>query len=78
MPRRSTRGPRVERVMRERAEALGMPYEDLHARALQRISLRRGVTAEDIAALIVFLVGGGGRNISGQAIPVDGDATSLG
>ena len=37
-----------------------------------------GVTAEDIAALVVFLVGDGGRNISGQAIPVDGDATSLG
>jgi NAD(P)-dependent dehydrogenase (short-subunit alcohol dehydrogenase family) len=55
-----------------------MPYEDLHARALQRISLRRGVTAEDIAALVVFLVGDGGRNISGKAIPVDGDATSLG
>jgi len=71
-------GPRVERVMREKAEALGMPYEDLHARALQRISLRRGVTAEDIAALVVFPVDDGGRNISGQAIPVDGDATSLG
>jgi NAD(P)-dependent dehydrogenase (short-subunit alcohol dehydrogenase family) len=71
-------GPRVERVMREKAEALGMPYEDLHARALQRISLRRGITAEDIAALVVFLVSDGGRNISGQAIPVDGDATSLG
>ena len=71
-------GPRVERVMREKAEALDIAYEDLHARALQRISLRRGVTAEDIAALVVFLVGDGGRNISGQAIPVDGDATSLG
>jgi NAD(P)-dependent dehydrogenase (short-subunit alcohol dehydrogenase family) len=71
-------GPRVERVMREKAATLGLSYDDLRKRALQRISLRRGVTAEDVAALVVFLVGDGGRNISGQAIPVDGDATSLG
>lgn len=71
-------GPRVERVMRERAAAAGLSYEDLRRRAVQRISLRRGVTADDIAALVVFLVGDGGRNISGQAIPVDADQTSLG
>lgn len=71
-------GPRVERVMREKAQTLGISYEQIQDRALQRISLRRGVTAEDIAALVVFLASEGGRNISGQAIPVDGDATSLG
>lgn len=71
-------GPRVERVMREKAESLGISYEALQERAFQRISMRRGVCAEDIAALVVFLSGDGGRNISGQAIPVDGDATSLG
>lgn len=71
-------GPRVERVMREKAAAAGLAYEDLRGRALRTISLRRGVTAEDIAALVVFLAGEGGRNISGQAIAVDGDQTSLG
>jgi len=71
-------GPRVERVMREKAESVGISYEALQERAFQRISLRRGVTAEDIAALIVFLVSDAGKNISGQAIPVDGDQTSLG
>ena len=70
-------GPRVERVMREKAVAAGLSYDDLHRRAVQRISLRRGVTADDIAALVVFLVGDGACNISGQAIPVDGDQTSL-
>jgi NAD(P)-dependent dehydrogenase (short-subunit alcohol dehydrogenase family) len=70
-------GPRVERVMREKAEAAGESYEDMHRRAVQRISLRRGVTAEDVAALVVFLVSDGACNISGQAIPVDGDQTSL-
>ncbi|MFT7722556.1 MAG: SDR family oxidoreductase [Roseateles sp.] len=71
-------GPRVERVMREKAEAAGLSFEELQRRALQRVSLRRGVTADDIAALVEFLASDAGRNISGQAIPVDGDQTSLG
>lgn len=71
-------GPRVERVMREKAESIGISYETLQDRAFQRISMRRGVTADDIAALILFLVSDSGRNISGQAIPIDGDQTSLG
>ncbi len=71
-------GPRVERVMREKAASAGISYEALQERAFQRISLRRGVTAEDVAALAVLLVSDAGRNISGQAIPVDGDQTSLG
>jgi len=33
--------------------------------------------AEHIAALTGFLISPGGRNISGQAIAVDGDQTSL-
>jgi NAD(P)-dependent dehydrogenase (short-subunit alcohol dehydrogenase family) len=71
-------GPRVARVMREKAAVAGLSYEELQRRAVQRISLRRGVTAEDIAALVAFLVSDDGRNISGQAIPIDGDQTSLG
>ena len=71
-------GPRVERVMREKAASAGITYEELQRRAAKNISLRHGVTAADIAALVVFLVGDGGKNISGQAIPVDGDQTSLG
>ncbi len=70
-------GPRVERVMREKAESAGISYEELRKRAMKNISLRRGVTAADIAQLVVFLVSDGGRNISGQAIPLDGDQTSL-
>lgn len=71
-------GPRVERVMREKAESMGVSYETLQNRAFQRISMRRGVTADDIAALVVFLASDAGHNISGQAIPIDGDQTSLG
>lgn len=71
-------GPRVERVMREKAASLGISYEEIQRRVAKNISLGHGVTAADVAALVVFLVGNGGKNISGQAIPVDGDQTSLG
>jgi NAD(P)-dependent dehydrogenase (short-subunit alcohol dehydrogenase family) len=70
-------GPRVERVMRDKAAAMGVPFEVLRNRALQQVSLRRAVTAEDIASLVMFLVDEGSRNISGQTFPVDGDQTSL-
>ena len=71
-------GPRLDRVMAERAERTGTPLEEVWARALQKLSLRRGTEAADVAALTVFLASEGGRNISGQAISVDSDATSLG
>ncbi|MBN8960951.1 MAG: SDR family oxidoreductase [Rhizobiales bacterium] len=71
-------GPRVERVMREKAASLGISYEEIQRSVAKNISLGHGVTAADVAALVVFLVGNGGKNISGQAIPVDGDQTSLG
>ena len=45
-------GPRVERVMRERAAAIGVTYEKLLDAALGRIPLRCLVTAEDIAAAV--------------------------
>jgi hypothetical protein len=35
------------------------------------------VEADDIARLAVFLAGVGGRNISGQALSVDGDTQAL-
>jgi hypothetical protein len=51
---------------------------DVDTAALDAAAYLAAVTAEDIAALVVFLAVPGGRNISGQAIPVDGDQTSLG
>lgn len=70
-------GPRLDRVMAERAQRTEVPLEEVWARALQKLSLRRGTEAADVASLTVFLVSDGGRNISGQAISVDSDATSL-
>jgi NAD(P)-dependent dehydrogenase (short-subunit alcohol dehydrogenase family) len=35
------------------------------------------VDAQDIARMAVFLAGAGGRNISGQALAIDGDTQAL-
>ena len=46
-------------------------------KALAKTSLRRFVTADDIANAIVFLASPAGSNISGHALPVDGDLQAL-
>ena len=44
---------------------------------LARISLRRMVTPEDVAAMALFLCSPAARNLSGQAISVDGNLEYL-
>jgi NAD(P)-dependent dehydrogenase (short-subunit alcohol dehydrogenase family) len=70
-------GERMNRVIQARADALGIPFEEMKEEYLQKISLRRMVTADDVAATILFLCSPGGRNISGQAISVDGNVEYL-
>jgi NAD(P)-dependent dehydrogenase (short-subunit alcohol dehydrogenase family) len=70
-------GPRMEGVIRSRAEQMGVPYEDMEAEYLQRISLRHMVTPEDIASAAIFLCSKAGWNISGQSISVCGNVESL-
>ena len=70
-------GPRMEGVIRDRAAQVGVPYEAMEQQYLERISLRRMVTQEDVAAMVLFLVSDLGRNISGQAIGVCGNVETL-
>jgi NAD(P)-dependent dehydrogenase (short-subunit alcohol dehydrogenase family) len=70
-------GPRIERVIASKAAARGVPTDVVRAEGVAKTSLRRFVTAEDIANSIVFLASRAGANISGHALPVDGDLQSL-
>lgn len=70
-------GPRIEHVLASKAAARGVPTDVVRAEGLAKTSLRRFVTAEDIANAIVFLASPAGANISGHALPVDGDLQSL-
>ncbi len=70
-------GARMETVIEERATALGVSTDEMRASYLNRISLRRMVEAEDVASLAMFLASNLARNITGQAISVDGNVEYL-
>ena len=70
-------GARIESVFAHKAAARGVAPEVVRGEMLARMSLRRLVEADDIAHAIVFLASPRGANISGHALPVDGDTQSL-
>ena len=55
-----------------RSQSLGVEMDELRARRNAQIPIGRPNDPEDIAAMAVFLSGPGGRNITGQALNVDG------
>ena len=70
-------GPRMSGVIAARAKQVGVSYAEMEKTYLDRVSLRRMVSAEDVAATVLFLVSEAGRNMSGQSIGVDGNVESL-
>jgi NAD(P)-dependent dehydrogenase (short-subunit alcohol dehydrogenase family) len=71
-------GERIERVIRDRADALGVSLDAQRQATLSRVSLRAFVTAQEIADLALFLATSPGRHISGQALSVCGNIETLG
>jgi len=70
-------GERMNRVIADRAAALGVKFDEMREDYLRKISLRRMVDAIDVANLSLFLASNLARNISGQAISVDGNVEYL-
>jgi NAD(P)-dependent dehydrogenase (short-subunit alcohol dehydrogenase family) len=66
-------GERMNRVIADRAAATGVSFEAMRDDYLRKISLRRMVETRDVANLALFLASDLARNISGQAISVDGN-----
>ena len=69
-------GPRMDGVIRARAKLEGVEETTMRQEYLKKISLRRMVTADDVALMCLFLCSPAGRNITGQAISVDGNVES--
>jgi enoyl-[acyl-carrier-protein] reductase (NADH) len=63
----------MDGVIRARAKLVGVEEAKMREEYLEKISLRRMVTADDVALMCLFLCSPGGRNITGQAISVDGN-----
>ena len=70
-------GPRIESVIRARAAQLGLSDAEMEKRYLEKVSLRRMVSADDVAQMVLFLVSPLGRNVSGQSIGVCGNVETL-
>ena len=66
-------GPRIDRVIQAKADALGVGFEEMKQRLLKTVSLRRMVTADDVAEMALFVCSTAGANITGQALSVCGD-----
>jgi NAD(P)-dependent dehydrogenase (short-subunit alcohol dehydrogenase family) len=65
-------GPRMEGVLAREAAAKGTTRDALYAGYAAGSSMRCWVTAEDVAAMAVFLASDAARRVSGQVIAVDG------
>ena len=59
------------------AENENVSFEDMNQKYKDMASLRRMVTAEDVANQILFLCSPLGKNISGQSISIDGHVRAL-
>jgi len=70
-------GKRMDRVIRAKAAALGIAEREFEDRMLSSVSLRRMVTAQDIANMALFLATPAGASVSGQALPVCGNVEYL-
>ncbi len=70
-------GPRIQAVIEAKAKMMGKPASEIEAAYKQQASLNRMVTAEDVANMVVFVTSDLAKNISGQALAVDGNTEKL-
>jgi NAD(P)-dependent dehydrogenase (short-subunit alcohol dehydrogenase family) len=71
-------GDRQERVIAAKAASYGIGHEEMRQRLLSNVSLRRMVSAQDIANQILFICSPAGAAISGQSLSVCGNVEHLG
>ena len=70
-------GARQEAVLKNKARIKNTSYEQVEAEALSYSSIKKYVSATDIANQIIFLASTKGQMISGQAISICGDLKML-
>jgi NAD(P)-dependent dehydrogenase (short-subunit alcohol dehydrogenase family) len=70
-------GERMNSVIAARAKTVGVDFGTMRQEYLNKISLRRMVTVDDVAAMALFLCSPAARNVTGQVISVDGNVEYL-
>jgi len=70
-------GPRMDKVIADRAKQVGISHKEMETRYLEKVSLRRMVSPYDVASMVAFLLSDAGINVSGQSLGVDGNVETL-
>ncbi len=70
-------GPRIEKVISARADITSVSYNEMEQEYINKISLRRMTSAQDVANQALFLCSPLGANVSGQAISICGNVEVL-
>lgn len=70
-------GPRIDKVISDKAAVLGRPVEDVAADHRNQSAAQQFIDPESVAALVSVLAGPDGRQINGQALAVDGFTQKL-
>jgi NAD(P)-dependent dehydrogenase (short-subunit alcohol dehydrogenase family) len=73
----SVSGPRIDGVIERDAAKRGLTPDAVRHEYQRQSSMRCFVDAEDVAAMVTFLVSQAGSRISGQAIAIDGHTEGL-
>jgi len=71
------KGSRMVRVIRDKAKFLKVSKKLIEKEFVSMASMNCWIYEEDIGKMCSFLISSDGERISGQAIPVDGNATRL-
>ena len=71
------KGDRMVRVIRDKAKFLKVSKKSIEKDFVSMASMNCWIYEEDIGNICCFLISKNGERISGQAIPVDGNATRM-
>ena len=71
------KGDRMVRVIRDKAKFLKISKKKVEKEFVSMASMNCWIYEEDIGKICSFLISSDGERISGQAIPVDGNATRI-
>lgn len=70
-------GERMELVIANEAKAREIKEDEVRASYVKGVSMKTWVSAQDIAASVIFLASKAGSKISGQVLSIDGNTETL-
>ncbi|MEZ5933376.1 MAG: SDR family oxidoreductase [Alphaproteobacteria bacterium] len=70
-------GERINRVIAAKAEARGVPFEEMYQHYANTASMQTMIDPQDIANMMLFICSDAGHLVSGQVLGVDGNVEYL-